>query len=276
MAGKWPSSGATREEVRRRQLIQATIDSLADMGFPACTLGDIARRAGVSPGLVAHYFGDKEGLLEATLRAMAARLGRSAAARLAAARTPRGRVQAIVDANLAPEEFDRRTCERLARLLGPGAAFGPLQARPERLPAAHALEPAARPEAGDAARGRGADRAFDLGDDRRALAQGDPLRGRRTRQQGAPAPWRAPSRMRNSSGRGPSTQPPRKCRAPRRRRRGCSTKSAAAPSAPPPAGPSPASTRPPARPSPRSRSPARRRSTTPSRRRRPARPSGAR
>ena len=48
-------------------------------------------------------------MLEATLRAMAARLGRSAAARPAAARTPRARVQAVIDANLAPEEFDRRT-----------------------------------------------------------------------------------------------------------------------------------------------------------------------
>jgi betaine-aldehyde dehydrogenase len=97
------------EDLRRRQLIQATIESLADVGFVNCTLGDIARRAGVSTGLVAHYFGDKDGLLEATLRAMAARLGRSAAARLRAARTPRARVQAVIDANLAPEEFDRRT-----------------------------------------------------------------------------------------------------------------------------------------------------------------------
>src|SRR5829696_820338 len=97
------------EDVRRRQLIQATIDSLADVGFSACTLGEIAKRAGVSPGLFAHYFRDKDGLLEATLRSTAARLGRAAAARLRAAREPRGRIQAVIDANLAPEEFDRRT-----------------------------------------------------------------------------------------------------------------------------------------------------------------------
>ncbi|MET0429588.1 MAG: transcriptional regulator BetI, partial [Microvirga sp.] len=97
------------EFLRREQLIRATIDSIADVGFAACTLGDIARRAGVSPGLFAHYFGDKEGLLEATLRSMAARLGRAAAARLRAARRPRDRIQAVIDANLAPEEFDRRT-----------------------------------------------------------------------------------------------------------------------------------------------------------------------
>ena len=97
------------EFMRREQLIRATIDSIADVGFAACTLGEIAKRAGVSPGLFAHYFGDKEGLLEATLRSMAARLGRAAAARLHAAARPRDRIQAVIDANLAPEEFDRRT-----------------------------------------------------------------------------------------------------------------------------------------------------------------------
>jgi betaine-aldehyde dehydrogenase len=97
------------EDVRRRQLIEATIESLAEVGFAACTLMDIGRRAGVSPGLVAHYFGDKEGLLEATLRHLAGRLSRLVAVRLAQARTPRERIQAVIDANLAPEEFDRRT-----------------------------------------------------------------------------------------------------------------------------------------------------------------------
>lgn len=97
------------EDVRRRQLIEATIDSLAEIGFNASTLAQIARRAGVSPGLVAHYFGDKDGLLEATLRFLSLRLYRGTAARLAAARGPRARVQALIDANLAPEEFDQRT-----------------------------------------------------------------------------------------------------------------------------------------------------------------------
>ena len=97
------------EEARRRQLIEATIESLAEVGFAACTLMDIGRRAGVSPGLVAHYFGDKDGLLEATLRHMAGRISRLVSQRLAEAHSPRARVQAVIDANLAPEEFDRRT-----------------------------------------------------------------------------------------------------------------------------------------------------------------------
>ncbi len=100
---------ARAEDQRRQQLIDATIETLADVGFSACTLGEIARRAGVSPGLVAHYFGDKDGLLEATLRHMVSRLGHSAARRLSSVRDPRARIQAVIDANLSPEEFERRT-----------------------------------------------------------------------------------------------------------------------------------------------------------------------
>jgi betaine-aldehyde dehydrogenase len=97
------------EEARRQQLIEVTIDSLAAVGYVGSTLAQIAQRAGVSPGLVAHYFGDKDGLLEATFRTLARGIGERMQERLRRARTPRGRVQAVIDTNLAPEEFDQRT-----------------------------------------------------------------------------------------------------------------------------------------------------------------------
>ena len=101
---------AGAEETRRQQLIEATIDTLAEMGFVATTLAEIGRRADVSPGLIAHYFDDKDGLLEATLRSLARRLATGVSTRLRAARNPRERVQAVIDATLAPEEFEPRTC----------------------------------------------------------------------------------------------------------------------------------------------------------------------
>jgi len=97
------------EEARRRQLIEVTIDSLAEVGYVGSTLAQIAQRADVSPGLVAHYFGDKDGLLEAAFRTLARGIEQRVRERLRLARTPRGRVQAIIDTNLAPEEFDQRT-----------------------------------------------------------------------------------------------------------------------------------------------------------------------
>jgi betaine-aldehyde dehydrogenase len=97
------------EDTRRRQLVEVTIDSLAELGYVGTTLAQIATRAGVSPGLVAHYFGDKDGLLDAAFRALARRVGNQVRARLRQVSTPRGRIQAVIDANLAPEEFEQRT-----------------------------------------------------------------------------------------------------------------------------------------------------------------------
>jgi betaine-aldehyde dehydrogenase len=97
------------EDTRRRQLIEVTIDSLAELGYVGTTLAQIAVRAGVSPGLVAHYFGDKDGLLDAAFRSLARRVGDQVRARLRQVSTPRARIQAVIDANLAPEEFEQRT-----------------------------------------------------------------------------------------------------------------------------------------------------------------------
>jgi len=96
-------------ESRRRQLIEVTIDSLSEVGYVGSTLAQIASRAGVSPGLVAHYFGDKDGLLAAAFRTLARRTMQRLRSRLAAAATPRARIQAVIDTYLAPDEFDRRT-----------------------------------------------------------------------------------------------------------------------------------------------------------------------
>ncbi|CAN5686428.1 betaine-aldehyde dehydrogenase [soil metagenome] len=97
------------EDSRRSQVIESTIDSLAEVGFVGTTLGEIAGRAGISAGLVAHYFGDKNSLLEATFRSLITRLGDTMRVRQKLAESPRERLQAIIDATLASECFDQRT-----------------------------------------------------------------------------------------------------------------------------------------------------------------------
>ena len=102
-------STADLEDFRRVQLIEVTIDSLAEVGYVGSTLAQIASRADVSPGLVAHYFDDKDGLLEAAFRRLSRRLFEQMDVRMRLAHTPRGRIQAIIDTNLGPQEFTQRT-----------------------------------------------------------------------------------------------------------------------------------------------------------------------
>src|ERR1700733_7344236 len=115
------------EESRRRQLVEVTIDSLAELGYVGTTLAQIAVRAGVSPGLVAHYFGDKDGLLDAAFRSLARRVGDQVRARLRQVSTPRARIQAVIDANLAPEEFEQRTSTAWLAFWGQVLQVAPLK-----------------------------------------------------------------------------------------------------------------------------------------------------
>jgi transcriptional repressor BetI len=93
------------EEIRRRQLIEATIASIHDVGFAEASVKSIASRAGVSAGIVHHYFEDKGELLEATMRQLAVNLSRSVVRRQRAAKSPAHRLMAVVDGNLGPELF---------------------------------------------------------------------------------------------------------------------------------------------------------------------------
>lgn len=55
------------KEVRRLQLIQATIDCIAEGGISGTTMAAITGRAGLSMGIVSLHFDSKENLLNATL-----------------------------------------------------------------------------------------------------------------------------------------------------------------------------------------------------------------
>jgi transcriptional repressor BetI len=93
------------EEIRRRQLIDATIASIHEVGFADSSLSRISAKAGVSTGIVHHYFEDKADLLEATLRQLGNNLHRAVVTRLTAAKTPVERLMAVVEGNLGPELF---------------------------------------------------------------------------------------------------------------------------------------------------------------------------
>jgi len=93
------------EPVRRQALISAVIDTIHDRGLGQVTMGEIARRAGVSAGLAHHYFGNKNQLLIATMRHLLSELGNEIQQRLSKAETPRERIRAIVEGNFSACQF---------------------------------------------------------------------------------------------------------------------------------------------------------------------------
>lgn len=97
------------EPIRRRALISAAIETIHDRGFCDVTVGQIARRAGVSSALAHHYFGSKEHLLVATMRHLLNELGAAIGERLRDAKGPRERVSAVIAGNFAPDQFQPAT-----------------------------------------------------------------------------------------------------------------------------------------------------------------------
>ena len=96
-------------ETRRAALIEATLDCIADGGAEAATVRAIAARAGVTQGLIRHYFSTKEELIGAAFAALMTRLTEDSARRLAdGGADPVARLSAFVSGALSPPVIDGR------------------------------------------------------------------------------------------------------------------------------------------------------------------------
>lgn len=119
-----PRRKLSREE-RRLQLIEATISVIAENGFARTTLGEVARRAGLSHGLANFHFESKEKLLSATLDHLSDEYRANWQAALAVAGPhPADRIAALIAADFAPAIC---TPDRLAAWC---AFWGEAQSRP--------------------------------------------------------------------------------------------------------------------------------------------------
>lgn len=89
------------EPIRRQQLIDATLNSVAELGLKATTINTISKRAGLSSGIISHYFGSKNGLIEATVRYLLTSLKSSLISKIDASVSQQQRLMLIVEANFS-------------------------------------------------------------------------------------------------------------------------------------------------------------------------------
>mgnify|MGYP005992945483 CR=1 FL=1 len=94
------------EPIRRKALIDATIAEIGQAGSLDVTVGQIAKRAGMSSGLAHHYFGGKEQILLAAMRQILTNLQLRVRTSLQNAETPLQRIHAIIAANLDAGNFE--------------------------------------------------------------------------------------------------------------------------------------------------------------------------
>lgn len=83
------------------QIIRCAIEALAEVGYAGASLAEIARRAGVSKGVVSYYFDGRDDLLGHVLLDVYTRAGAAIAERTAAGQDPAAVVRGYIEANLA-------------------------------------------------------------------------------------------------------------------------------------------------------------------------------
>lgn len=95
--------------IRRQQLIAATIATIDELGLAETTIARIAKRAGMSSGIISHYFGGKSGLLEATMRQLLTELGDAVAyyRKQRPDDSVRAHIRAIIDGNFDDSQTSR-------------------------------------------------------------------------------------------------------------------------------------------------------------------------
>ena len=97
------------KEVRRRQLIEATIESIGRFGIAGTTMTTVTGFAGLSLGIVNFHFKNKETLFEDTLRYLATEhRAQWRKAMKNADPTPAAQLVAITDAQFHPSIYSRK------------------------------------------------------------------------------------------------------------------------------------------------------------------------
>ncbi|MDH5926072.1 transcriptional regulator BetI [Vibrio lentus] len=88
-------------DIRKPQLVQATMTVIDRVGLHAASIALISKEAGVSTGIINHYFGGKHGLLEETMREILRQLSNTVTTELKAlpADAHQQRINAIINGN---------------------------------------------------------------------------------------------------------------------------------------------------------------------------------
>ena len=90
------------EKIRKQQLIEATLESVEKHGLQGTTISSISKLAGVSSGIISHYFGGKGGLIKGTTIYLLEQLRQDFLAQFQDEKpSPQERINFIINANFS-------------------------------------------------------------------------------------------------------------------------------------------------------------------------------
>lgn len=100
-------------DIRKPQLVKATMTVIDRVGLHAASISLISKEAGVSTGIINHYFGGKHGLLEETMREILRQLSNTVSSQLKAlpADAHQQRINAIIKGNFEGYQVENKVAK---------------------------------------------------------------------------------------------------------------------------------------------------------------------
>jgi TetR/AcrR family fatty acid metabolism transcriptional regulator len=88
------------ERARRAQIVECAIDAIAELGYAKASLAEIARRAGVSKGVISYHFEGRRELVEQVVKAVLEKATAVMRPRIIAEHSVAGMLRAYLTTNL--------------------------------------------------------------------------------------------------------------------------------------------------------------------------------
>lgn len=89
------------EKARRAQIVECTIETIAEVGYIQASLGEIAKRANISKGVISYHFANKEELLEQITIEYYIAWQSYIAPRIEVQKSPKEMLRVYIESNLA-------------------------------------------------------------------------------------------------------------------------------------------------------------------------------
>jgi AcrR family transcriptional regulator len=122
------------ETARRAQIVDCAIDTIAEVGFAKASVDQIARRAGVSKGVITYHFPSKEEIVDAVIEKVIAAGRTYMEPRIMAETSAAGRLRAYIESDLEFIDAHRKPLIALVEIaMSARRADGSLVIGPESL-----------------------------------------------------------------------------------------------------------------------------------------------
>lgn len=86
---------------RRSQIVECAIETVAELGYTRASLAEIAKRAGISKGVISYHFAGKDELTEQIVRELYTRAGELIESRVGRTRSAADALRGYLEANLS-------------------------------------------------------------------------------------------------------------------------------------------------------------------------------